>query len=355
VSPLRAAIVGCGNIADAYGRTLQPHDSVAIVGATDLDRSRSAALTARWGGEVYDTLDDLLGDEAVDVVVNLTTQHAHVDVSRRCLDAGKHVYSEKPLAFTFQEASALAECAEANGVRLACAPITFMGEAQQTAWRALREGAVGQVKVVYAEANWGRIERWHPNPMPFLEAGALFDVAPYPVTYLTSIFGPVRSATGFGRTLAPQRRTLAGTPFVVESPDFVAGMLEFASGVVARLTVNFYVSKTCKQRGIEFHGDDGLLFLGCWQAFDAAVEVAGYDGTYTPVPYARTPYQGTEWGRGLVELAAAIAEGRPQRATARHAAHVTEVLCALDDSLRSGRRVEVTSDFSPPSPMDWAA
>ena len=109
-------------------------------------------------------------------------------------------------------------------------------------------------------------------------------------------------------------------------------MLEFASGVVARLTVNFYVSKTCKQRGIEFHGDDGLLFLGCWQVFDAAVEVAGYDGTYTPVPYVRTPYEGTEWGRGLVELAASIAEGRPQRATGRHAAHVTEVMCARSTS-----------------------
>jgi predicted dehydrogenase len=153
---------------------------------------------------------------------------------------------------------------------------------------------------------------------------------------------------------APTRRRPNGTTFEVGSPDVTVGLIEFASGALGRLTANFFVHKqNSKQRGIEFHGEDGSLFLGCWQSFDAPVEVARYGEPFRTLPPARAPYEGTDWGRGIVEMAEAIASGLPHRVTGQHAAHVTEILCALDQSRRDSRFVQLGSTFSPPAPMDW--
>jgi len=166
-TPLRVVIVGCGNIAGPYARTIKPYPQLELMGATDIDLARAQALVDQYGGRVYATLDEVLADPNVDLVINLTIHHAHPAVITQCLNAGKHVHSEKPLALTYAEAKALVELADAKGLRLSCSPITFMGEAQQTTWKAIRDGILGTVRVVYCEVNWGRIEAWHPNPGPF--------------------------------------------------------------------------------------------------------------------------------------------------------------------------------------------
>jgi predicted dehydrogenase len=140
-----------------------------LAGATDLVPERARKLVDRFGGRVYPALADVLADDAVDAVLNLTVQHAHPAVVRACLEAGKHVHTEKPLALASADARALVELADSNGLRLSCAPINFMGEAQQTAWRVVRSGRLGAVRVVYAEVNWDRIEAWHRAPVPFYE------------------------------------------------------------------------------------------------------------------------------------------------------------------------------------------
>ena len=287
-------------------------------------------------------------------MVNLTIHHAHPAVITQCLEAGKHVHSEKPLAMTYAEARALVDLAEAKGLRLSCSPITFMGEAQQTAWKLIREGRLGTVRVAYAEVNWGRIESWHPAPGPFYEVGALFDVGVYPLTVLTTIFGPARRVTAYGTVLHADRVTKEGVAFHIETPDWVVAAVELANGTVVRLTTNFYVGHHSKQKGIEFHGDLGSLYIDSWQNFHASVEFAEYGKSYEPVTPVKEPYQGTEWGRSVAELADAIAAGRPQRPTGRQAAHVVEICQAISTSLRQGGAVEVTSDFTPPAPMEWA-
>lgn len=355
MTPLDLVCIGCGNIAQAYGATLAPHPNVRIAGATDIDPGRAETFVRKWGGRRYASLEAVLADPHVDLVLNLTTQDAHAAVTRAAIKARKHVYSEKPLALTETDAWELVRLAESCGVRLACAPMTFLGEAQQTAWRLLREDRIGTVKAAYAEANWGRLEDWHPDPVAFYDAGALFDVGPYAVTYLTTLLGPARSAIAMGRAVLPNRAKANGEVFTIASPDFVIGVIEFSGGVLARLTANFYVHKdNSKQRGIEFHGDRGSLYLGCWQAFDAPVEVADYGEDYRPVRLVQEPYVGTEWGRGVVELATAIEEGRPHRVTGGHAAHVTDILCALEQSMKTGQAVAITSVFEPPAPMPWA-
>jgi len=351
---LRVAVVGCGNIAGPYAKTMQPFEQIELVGATDVDPQRAQDFVAAHGGTAYASLEELLADDAVDAVVNLTIHHAHPAVITQCLNTGKHVHTEKPLAMTHAEAQALVELAEQKGLRLSSSPITFMGEAQQTAWKAIRDGMCGTVRVAYAEVNWGRIESWHPAPGPFYEVGALWDVGVYPLTVLTTIFGPARRATAYGTVLHPDRVTKEGVAFHIDTPDFVVAAIELANGPVIRLTTNFYVGQHSKQKGIEFHGDLGSLYLDSWQNFDAAVEFAEYRQEWQPVPYVKEPYPGTEWGRSVAELADAIAENRPQRATGAQAAHVVEILAAISASLQGGGPVEIRSDFTPPAPMEWA-
>lgn len=348
------ALIGCGNIAGKYAHDLAAYDEIDLRGMTDLDLARAEALSAEHGGQVYPSTDALLADPAVDIVVNLTIHHAHYAVTTQCLDAGKHVFSEKPLALTYDEARRLVDLADQNGVRLGCSPFTFMGEAQQTAWKQIREGRLGAVRVAYAEVNWGRIESWHPNPAPFYQVGALYDVGVYPLTLLTTIFGPARRVRAYGTVLYPNRITTEGEPFYVETPDFMLAIVEWPDGLVVRLTANFYVNFHSKQTGIEFHGDLGSLYLSSWADFHAALDFADFGETYASAPLLKEPYEGTEWGRGIREMAGALVDGRPHRATGAQAAHVVEIIEAATRSIEHGAPVALHSAFPPPAPMDWA-
>ncbi len=347
------AIIGCGNIAGQYAKDLASYPEIELVGANDLDRTRASALTAAHGGKVYETVEEMLGDDAVAIVVNLTIHDAHYDVTRQCLEAGKHVFSEKPLALTTEEARDLVAIAKANGVRLGSSPFTWMGEAAQTAWQQLRRGKAGQVRLVYAEVNHGRIESWHPNPAPFYEVGPWFDVGVYPLTMLTTFFGPARKVQAVGKVLYPHRETSAGTAFHIDTPDCVLVVLELADGPLVRLSCNFYVQDT-HQTGIEFHGDAGSVYLQSWQGFNAKVEVAKLGEGLAEIPLIREGCAGTEWGRGIRDLAEAIRQDRPHRATGAQAAHVVEILNAGLASIQSGGPVEIRSDFPRPAPMPWA-
>ena len=344
---LRVAVIGCGNISTAYGETMSEYRSVRIVGATDVDQSLSAAFVDRFGGVAYPSLDDVLGDPGVDAIVNLTFPAAHADVTSAALEAGKHVHSEKPLAGNYAAARTLVELAADRGLRLSCSPITFLGEAQQTMRSLVEAGAIGPVRVAYAEVNWNRIESWHPRPEPFYRIGPFADVGVYPLTILTSMFGPARRVTAFGTVVYPNRTTTNGEPFTPEAPDFGIAAIELESGTIVRLTANFYVARSTKQSGIELHGDAGSIFLSDWQEFDATVEVARFGEPYEPVPVANA-FRGTDWGRALGDLSEAIDSGRPHRATGAHAAHVVEILDATATSIAERRAVEITSSFPKP-------
>jgi predicted dehydrogenase len=352
-APLRIGIVGTGNIAGPYATTLAPYPQIELAGATDVIPGRAEEFVAIHGGRAYASLDEMLADNSIDLIVNLTIHHAHPAVITQCLNAGKHVHSEKPLALTYAEAKALVDLASQRGLRLSCAPITFMGEAQQTAWKAIRDGKLGPVRVVYCEVNWGRIESWHPNPGPFYEVGSLFDVGVYPLTLVTTFFGPARRVTAFGKVLYPDRVTKEGVPFHINTPDWSVAAVELEDGTVVRLTTNFYVGHHSKQKGLEFHGDLGSLYIASFQDFRAEVEFAQFGQPYEALSYVKEPFPGTEWGRAVVEMADAMAENRPQRATGAQAAHVVEILCAIQESYTTGRPVEVTSSFTPPAPMPW--
>jgi predicted dehydrogenase len=345
---VKLGIVGCGNIAPRYAKTIAKADGLELVAATDVLPGRADELVAEFGGTSHPSLKALLADDDVEAVVNLTGAVTHAAVTAAALEAGKHVHTEKPMALSYEEARGLADLAAARGLVLSCSPATLLGEAQQTAWKLLREGAIGTARVAYAEANWGRIEVWHPSPLTLYAVGPAFDVGIYPLTIVTAIFGPARRVVAYGKTLLPQR-----TSFRIETPDLVVAVVELESGVVVRLTASFYVGPG-KQRGLEIHGDDGMLHLAAWAEFDSRLELGNNDGKYERVELVREPYRGTDWSRALVDMAAAVEENRAPRMGAQHAAHVVEILCAIAESAERGVPVDVHSSFEPPPPMDWA-
>jgi predicted dehydrogenase len=353
---LGIGIVGTGNIAGGYARDALTHPEIRLVAATDLDPVRGAAFAKEHHSRAHASLDDLLADDAVDIVVNLTVHHAHYEVTKRALEAGRHVYSEKPLALNSREARELVDLAATRGLRLGCSPSTFLGEAQQTAAALVRSGRLGRVRAVYAEVNWGRIETWHPAPAPFFDVGVLVDVGVYPLTLVTTMLGPARSVRAWGWELMPDRHTIDGTPFRIGSPDLMVAAVELDGGAVLRLTTSFYVGRPAAQTGsIEFHGDDASLALGSFQEFDAKVQIGAYGKSYKPVALVRPGYRGTAWARGVAEMASAIAEGRPHRASAEQAAHVVDIIETAALSMAdNGRPIEIDSTFDAPPLMPWA-
>jgi len=358
--PVRVAIVGCGNISGGYAQRLgtQP-DKIRITGAYDIDHARATAFCERYGGRAYESLDALLADAAVELVVNLTSHTMHTSVSIAALSAGKHVHSEKPLAGTLADGARIVTLAHERELRLSCSPFTFLGEGQQTLLRELRSGRIGRVLAAFTEMNWGQIERWHPNPAGFYDVGAgpLLDVGVYALTLLTALLGPVTSVVGFGRVVMPTRTVgsgpLAGQTFTVNTPDLVVGGLEFANGAVGRLTASFMPGASRQAPGSELHGELGTLRIDHNHDFNGNVEL--YDnatGEWTTVPPISTPYKGVDWGRGLFDLADSLRLGTPQRVTGRQAFHVLEICLGILQSAEEGQPVAIASTFEVPPAVE---
>ena len=207
---LTLGIVGAGNIAGPYVSDLMGFSQVEIAGVTDVQLERARVLADEHGLDLYNSLDAMLADDTIDLIVNLTIHHAHFEVNKASLEAGKHVFSEKPLALEYEQAKTLVELADAKGLRLGAAPFTLLYETHQSAWRTVRSGELGRVRLVYAELNWGRVETWHPHPQPYYKVGPLRDVGVYPLTFLTALFGPVREVTAQATLLKEDRVTLDG-------------------------------------------------------------------------------------------------------------------------------------------------
>ena len=338
---MRAVMVGCGNIGERYAADLIRNEVLDLVGFHDVDQKRAKRFAGEFGGEAFATLDEAIA--VAELVLNLTIFEAHHPVTKAALSAGRHVYTEKPLALTFEHAKELGALAMERGVRLASAPFTFMGEAQATAIEWVRTGKLGEVRVAYAEVNHGRIETWHPNPAPFYAAGPMLDVGVYPLAIVTAALGPVASVKAMPSTLLPERFDVKGVPFSPASPDYWLVELTHRDGARVRLSVNFYV---LGDEGITFHGDDGSLELASWFLPGSELTHTPYGGAGVPVETPPAPAE-VDWSVGVAELVAAIAEERPSLLDREHAVHMVEILDAVNSSGRSGSAVALTTSFEP--------
>jgi predicted dehydrogenase len=226
---MNLAIVGCGFVADYYLATLSLHPELRVLGVMDRVAERAERLSGFYGVPKYQTLADLLDDSRVEAVLNLTNPGNHYEVSRPALLAGKHVYSEKPLAMGIDQAKELVELAESRGLLIVSAPCSLLGETAQTLWKVLRDQALGTVRVVYAELDDGMVSRmpyrkWKSVsgvPWPYkdeFEVGCTLEHAAYYLSWLAAWFGPAVTVTSFASTRIPDK--LPDDKLDVDSPDF---------------------------------------------------------------------------------------------------------------------------------------
>jgi predicted dehydrogenase len=361
-------IIGCGNISDAYFKGAARSSFVQVKGCADLNADAAKAKAALYGTTAM-SLPALLADPDISLVVNLTVPLAHAAVSQQIIDAGKHVYSEKPLAASFADAAALMERAKARGLRVGCAPDTFMGASHQACRRALDAGAIGRAVGGAAVVMSHGAEGWHPNPEFFYKAGGgpMLDMGPYYVTQLVNLLGPVRRVVALA-TIGNPTRTIAseplkGTKIQVDVPTTVNGVLEFASGANVAMSASWDVWKHNRTSPIEIYGTEGTLLGVDPNFFGNTPRLCGPDGALRDVDIAAHPFgianrelrNGTMQADyrmvGLVDMAMAIRQKRAHRASGKMALHVTEVLEALIASSAAGRFIDLTTRCERPEPV----
>lgn len=340
--PMRVGVVGCGVIAKHYVERSVAFDTWRPVACADLYPGVAETFAEAHDLRCVEPVEELYADPEVELVLNLTPPTAHAAVTRATLEAGKHVHSEKPLATSVADGRDLVAEAARRGLRLGCAPDTFLSSPYETGRRLLLEGAIGEPLGATAMLLNGGPDAWHPNADWFYKTGGgpLLDIGPYHLTALVDLLGRVASVAAFAGTPSPERvfgtgpRT--GEMFAAEVPTQVTAVLLLESGAQATFTVSFeargqYVT------GMQIHGSEGTLLLPDANAFDGHVSVRRGRGRTRRVPFENRGAQEVR-GIGLDELVVALRAGRPHRATGELALHVLEVAEAIERAA-SGRRV----------------
>jgi predicted dehydrogenase len=356
-APALVGIVGCGVISGRYADNAKAFDSFELAACADLDESQARALSESHDLRVA-SVDELVADPAIDIVLNLTPPAAHASVIRACLAAGKHVYTEKPLATEVAEAAELVAEASSLGLRIGCAPDTFLGSAYQAGRALLDEGAIGEPLSVSAAVLVGAQESWHPNPDIFFAdgAGPLLDMGPYYLTAIVSLLGPVARVAGFASTRARERvieiGPRAGERFDAATPTHATAAMELASGVTANLVASFETNGqyVCD---LEVHGTDGVISFPDPNGFAGPVRMRRARGDWQDVRFAARGDRDAR-GIGLHELVEAIAADRPERASGSLGLHVVDVARGILVAAAERRIVEIDSRAVQPEAMPVA-
>jgi predicted dehydrogenase len=401
--PTGVAVVGCGYVFDHYMATWARHPDLALRGVHDIDGERAATVASFYGLHDYGSMEALLADPAVDIVVNLTSIGSHYRVTQVALEAGKHVYTEKPVAEGWKEAQQLYEIAERSAVLLAAAPSNILSPTLQTMWRAVRDGAIGEPRVVYAEFDDNPVPLMHPEswrsrsgaPWPYLdeyEHGCTIEHGGYHLTWLCAMFGPVDTVTALSKQVIPDKPSSGPGP--VDTPDLALAVLHFASGVVARLTFSIVAPLS---HGMQIVGERGMLTAETYRDYECPVYlerfsdltlnarkarsvrndrwlsrllgVGGWRLPLVPSPYGRAPSTRTaptslgllqrlkrrETGvqdkcMGIAELADAVVTGREPFPPPDLTVHATEVVYAIHEAGSGGSTYSPRTTFESVSP-----
>jgi predicted dehydrogenase len=358
-SPLNIGVIGVGTISAQYFASFPNLPGLKLLAVADVNEARAAEVAAEQGVEAL-SVDELLADPRIDAVLNLTIPAAHVAIGTRALEAGKHVFAEKPLALDTEEARPMLELARDRGLRVGSAPDTVLGTGIQTAREVLDAGTIGEP--VAASVQWASAghELWHPAPVFYYQPGGgpLFDMAPYYLTSLVTLFGPVVRVSGIA-TRSNRERTIAtgpqaGTAIPVDVETHVSAILEHASGVTATVTVSFdvWASRTPL---FEVYGTAGTIAVPDPNRFSDPVEVfTSTEKVWREFPVS-AGYADAGRGYGLADMARAIETDRPHRASGDLAFHVLEIMTAVLEAGREHRVVELTSTVERPEPVPFEA
>lgn len=356
MSRVGVGVIGAGTISTEYLTNLTTFPDLDVRFVADIDTDRAAAQAQAFGVAASGTVEDLLADDDIEIVVNLTIPAVHVDVALQAIAAGKHVWSEKPFALDRESGRTLLDAARAAGKRVATAPDTFLGAGIQSARRLLESGAIGAPLTALTLMQSPGPESWHPNPDFLFQdgAGPLFDIGPYYITTLVQLFGPVARVTA-SASKARATRTIgsgprAGESFDVTVPTHVAAMYEFESGQTAQSIFSF--DSKLGRTQFEVAGVDGTLVVPDPNTFEGDLVVHRGRDDIDTIPSTGTT---TSRGTGVAELAQAIREGRTERASGEQAFHVLDVMVSTIEASESGMpvTVESTVERQPALPEGW--
>jgi predicted dehydrogenase len=349
---IRVGIIGAGFISAAYLKAAKNFPELAIVNCADAQRTNAEKRGEEFGLKVQ-SVDELLNDNTLDLILNLTTPQNHVQVSSQGLEAGKHVYSEKPLALSREEGEALVNTARRRNVRLGCAPDTFLGGGQQTARKLIDDGAIGKPLGGTAFVLSPGPESWHPNPEFYYQTGGgpVFDMGPYYITALVNLLGPVTRVTSIARRSFEHRVFGAGPrkgeKFAVKILTHFNALLEFTQGAIISFHASFDVQGH-SHLPIEIYGTEGSLQIPDPNFFGGPVRLLEKGGRWVDMPLTHGFGDGNYRILGVADMASAIRTNRPHRASDEIALHTVEVMEAIVSGGDSGQPVAVYSPCERP-------
>ena len=367
-------LLGCGDICDIYFKNCLSSEILNMAACASLHEEKAHRKAQEYNIPKACSIDDLINDPQIDIILNLTVPEVHGKFNLAALEAGKHVYSEKPLAAIPEDGQKIIALAKSKGLKVGCAPDTFLGGRLQTCRKAIDEGLIGEPTAAAAFVVSPGHEWHHPNPEFFYKPGGgpLLDIGPYYLTALVSLLGPVKSCCGFSKTTFPERTVLcgpkSGEPIKVEVPTHISGTMEFSTGVIGTITASFDIWDSQLPR-IEIYGTAGTLcipdvdplegpnlFGGAvliktketsrWRGMPRKPELQDWDAL--PVIHK---YNENSRGLGLSDMAYAIRDERSHRANGEMAYHVLEIGYALLESAKNGQYYHLSSTCNRPDPL----
>ncbi|MCP3774465.1 Gfo/Idh/MocA family oxidoreductase [Paenibacillus sp. MZ04-78.2] len=356
MNKVKAGIIGCGNISSIYFEAKQKFDILDIVACADLDADRAKAQAERYQIPKVYSVDELLDDPEIEMVIILTTPTTHAQLHLRALAAGKHVYGEKPLAIELEDGKKILSLAQEKGLLVGSAPDTFLGGGLQSSRKLIEDGWIGEPIAATAFLMYHGPESFHPNPEFLYQKGAgpMFDMGPYYLTALVHLIGPIKKVSGLTRTTFAERSVMTeggyGRKFPVTTPTHIAGLIEFRNGAVGTIVTSFDVWGT-KTPSIEVHGTTGSMIVPDPNTFDGPVLVKRHDQTeFTEVPLTHG-FTANSRGLGAMDMAYAIRNGRRHRANGQLAYHVLEAINGFYISSDEGRHYELQSSCDRTEPL----
>lgn len=364
-------LLGCGEISDIYFQTCEKFDIINIQACASRDMEKAKRKASQYSIPKACTIDELLNDPEIDIILNLTTPDVHAKFTLAALEAGKHVYSEKPLASNLSDAKKIMDVSKKTGLRVGCAPDTFLGARLQTCREVLEQGIIGEPIAASAFIVYPGPELIHPNPdFLFKEGGGpLLDIGPYYITALISLLGPIEKCVGLTKTTYPERiRPTDGEKITVEVPTHVTGNVQFENGVIATVVTSYDVWDSELPR-MEIYGTKGTLLIQDVDPFHGPNLFGGQllvrtkeQSRWSQLPRVETfaewdevamthGYPEDSRGLGLADMAYAIRDNRPERASSEMAYHSLETMVGLLNSSNLGEFYTLESTCSQPSPL----
>jgi len=358
MNPVKIGLVGCGAISPAYLGMAKKFPNIQIVACADIIHERAEAKATEFGVPKACPVKELMADPKIEIVLNLTPPKVHHTISMQAIASSKHAYSEKPLGINRDEGRKLLDAAKARHLLVGCAPDTILGAGIQTARKLLDDGAIGRPIGFTAFMLSRGPENWHHDPEFFYQMGSgpMMDMGPYYVTALLNLLGPVRRLTGLSGIEIPDRtvgsKPKLGTKIVVETPDHIAGTIEFANGAIGTIMTSFATmhGDYTRSHPIAIFGTRGTLRVPDPNVFDGTVQIRREgDKEWQELPH--TFVKGYGRAVGLADMACAIRSGRAFRCNGQQAFAVLDIMQALIESGSTQRAYQPAAEYQRPAPM----